>query len=922
LLVSLKNPLSLSLFLILALVFSPLSVLAVNPPQPFSPSDNILDPNCLPTDSNCYVAINNLSLTSATATNLTTTSAVTSNFSVLANAVLGGDISFSGATSTITDNVITSVATATGAWGTWNDGTKWSIVSPVDGFVRFVYQDNNMQNLNFVRCLDQDCITKVSTIIATSSAIDFPQLTLGPDGFARVSYVTDPSSVNRLYFIKCLNDDCSSNTNTLVVTATSSSPYFYEHSIAVGPDGLAHLVYYNYGGTDDRVLHLVNCTNSSCSTSSVLTVASTTNVSGNGFYPSIAVGSDNIVHIAYNKYTSSSGEIYVASCIDTNCSSLTTNMLEADTGWWYTTLSLTSNNLPRIAWEAKVSGNSVLRYASCSDTLCASKTLTTIDSTFGTHNVSMVLDSNNLARMAYGNSQNIRYVQCLNDSCSIKNNNLITSGYGYNISIALNEGDLARILFRSDSSGTGIKMARLVADDGEVVVAGQSIGSFTRALGDLFTTRVTTNLLTASGGLTVGAADSPLFSVLQNGNVGIGTANPTASLNIQGTSSMIVLNGTASTSQPGIQMLNDSGKSLYTWLAGSGAGWMPNRAVTFAPALTFVADGNSGAGNIWFLANNYNGWSSIPKMVINGDGNVGIGSTTPLARLSVVGSGTGTGKAFSLTDSSNVEKFTILDNGKVGIGTSSPDYTLSVGNASITGVVARFQNSTGYCDINPTTTSLTCTSDIRLKKNIVTLDASTTLATLTQLNPVTYNWLAEDNASSTHAGFIAQEVKPLFPDLVSTDANGTLSVAYSGFIPYIVQSIKEIAHTIASFKERIVTGEVTTATLCVGVENNKTCISKEKLDALLQGSSNDSHNNSQTIALPSTTEVMSTSTVGLENATTTDGVASTTGGGQNEAVTADAGITTVMATTTAESPSTVQGGSGDVATTTETVVLP
>jgi len=50
-----------SLFIITltySLVITAGSILyADNPPSPFTPSQNIQDPTCLPTDSNCYVSI-------------------------------------------------------------------------------------------------------------------------------------------------------------------------------------------------------------------------------------------------------------------------------------------------------------------------------------------------------------------------------------------------------------------------------------------------------------------------------------------------------------------------------------------------------------------------------------------------------------------------------------------------------------------------------------------------------------------------------------------------------------------------------------------------------------------------------------------------------------------------------------------------
>ena len=69
--------------------------------------------------------------------------------------------------------------------------------------------------------------------------------------------------------------------------------------------------------------------------------------------------------------------------------------------------------------------------------------------------------------------------------------------------------------------------------------------------------------------------------------------------------------------------------------------------------------------------------------IIDG-GNVGIGTTSPSAKFSVTGAGTGTGRlvAFSDGDPTPTERFTILDNGTVGISSSSPSAALSIGNGT------------------------------------------------------------------------------------------------------------------------------------------------------------------------------------------------------------------------------------------------
>jgi hypothetical protein len=42
-------------------IFISVNIFAANPSEPFLPSDNILDPNCTPLDSNCYVLLTNIS---------------------------------------------------------------------------------------------------------------------------------------------------------------------------------------------------------------------------------------------------------------------------------------------------------------------------------------------------------------------------------------------------------------------------------------------------------------------------------------------------------------------------------------------------------------------------------------------------------------------------------------------------------------------------------------------------------------------------------------------------------------------------------------------------------------------------------------------------------------------------------------------
>ncbi len=61
------------------------------------------------------------------------------------------------------------------------------------------------------------------------------------------------------------------------------------------------------------------------------------------------------------------------------------------------------------------------------------------------------------------------------------------------------------------------------------------------------------------------------------------------------------------------------------------------------------------------------------------------------------------------------------------------------------------------------------------------------------LNPVSYNWNTETDSDPKHAGFIAQEVQQVFPDLVSTNpTTHLLSLDYTGLVPYTVAALQQM----------------------------------------------------------------------------------------------------------------------------------
>ena len=160
-----------------------------------------------------------------------------------------------------------------------------------------------------------------------------------------------------------------------------------------------------------------------------------------------------------------------------------------------------------------------------------------------------------------------------------------------------------------------------------------------------------------------------------NGNVGIGTSSPSAKLDLQGTAA-------------GNEMLEitHSGAS-QPWKFISGENGVTNEA--------FIID--RGASGEWLRfhagAGTVFSYDNTERMRIDSSGNVGIGTSSPSAKLDINQSSAATGLEVYVNDTGSskiadfkgydntlgvVSRMAVQANGNVGIGTSSPTGKLSV----------------------------------------------------------------------------------------------------------------------------------------------------------------------------------------------------------------------------------------------------
>jgi hypothetical protein len=186
---------------------------------------------------------------------------------------------------------------------------------------------------------------------------------------------------------------------------------------------------------------------------------------------------------------------------------------------------------------------------------------------------------------------------------------------------------------------------------------------------------------------------------------------------------------------------------------------------------------------------------SAATTTFSASGNVGLGTTNPYSRLQVTGPDSAASTtAFLVANSASSTEFYVSDNG----------------NAVLAG-------------------GLTQNSDQRLKTNVTTLDASSSLVEIEALNPVSFDWINNLFGGGQQLGFIAQQVQQQFPQLVSTTSptaltpGGTLGLNYSGLIAPIVAAIQEIANEIASL-ETTIAGFATSFTSARGTFTNELCV--------------------------------------------------------------------------------------------------
>lgn len=284
-------------------------------------------------------------------------------------------------------------------------------------------------------------------------------------------------------------------------------------------------------------------------------------------------------------------------------------------------------------------------------------------------------------------------------------------------------------------------------------------------------------------------------AIYNNGNfVGMGTTNPNTKLHVVGSfkvdGPVVLANGT----QGAGKVLTSDANGLASWeLPVISSGWSLNGNAGTSFASNFL--GTTDNRSLRIRTNN------TEKMVVDSLGRVGIGTKSPTAMLHIktgalvcddavqrffVNGGfkwdiAGFASSYEISRSGVAVDFYINGtNGNVGIGTSAPTAKLSVsGNA------------------NNTTGSWSVFSDARIKT--VKSDFTDGLNVISKIQPVTFNYNAHAplKAEGEQIGIVAQDLEKIAPYMVSQKEYGNLKdlreVNNQAYVYLLINAVKELS---------------------------------------------------------------------------------------------------------------------------------
>ncbi len=289
-------------------------------------------------------------------------------------------------------------------------------------------------------------------------------------------------------------------------------------------------------------------------------------------------------------------------------------------------------------------------------------------------------------------------------------------------------------------------------DSSRTVLAQNAAGNYETFLHPRWTDNVT-YLNFGSGGFNIrNNAGAPRMFITDAGNVGIGTTGPQDRLEVN--AGRLIVNGGA------ISTDSFTGLGLqYNFINGEGA---------------IMSSFNDGYGWLSFYTKESVGKPITRRMAITAGGYVGIGTDAPTAPLTI-------------QNDSNTGLTLRQSNGKYASFYRNDKTLFLQLNQHVYGIGDRYASYDGDSNWD-------FGSDRKLKKDIV--DAEPMLERTLQVQVRRFRWKESEPDSKHMLGVIAQEVQPLFPEMVGEfedpqTKEKSLTVGYGDFAVIAIKALQE-----------------------------------------------------------------------------------------------------------------------------------
>ena len=533
----------------------------------------------------------------------------------------GSLVSNSSPVSSSTSQMITSVV-ASGYGSGGND--LHDIAIGIDGLPLIAEQESG--SLKVIHCGNASCTSGNVKTTVDSSAADIGRaasIAIGVDGLPIISY--HDLTNGDLEVVKCGNIECSSG-NT-ITTVDSSGDVGRGTSIAIGADGLPVI---SYGDVSNLDLKVVKCGNHSCSSGNTITTVDGA-LASLGLENSIAIGTDGLPIISYYDITNT--DLKVAKCGNAACSSGNTLTTVDTSDSRYNRIAIAGDGLPVISYSV----GSTLRMMKCGNISCsAGNTTTDVDTTAASGARTFIaVGTDGLPILAYQDTANdFSVAKCNNATCSANTQTVIEAGdsslLGQFPKIAIGVDSLPIVAYGGNSSGVlrvvTCANASCSSTSGTSFTGGQTLGgwmatprSFSPPFQAVNTLKIVNPIMHQNLSLFSGGVER--LTITSVGRVGIGTTSPISAFSIHNPAASVA--PTSTTTLAAINLVQDVTGEEPVWAQFGLNGIDANGTQMPAWIGTQVTDSFS------IMT------ASRERLKVTSSGNVGIGTTSPMDKLSV-----------------------------------------------------------------------------------------------------------------------------------------------------------------------------------------------------------------------------------------------------------------------------------------------